>query len=89
MNWNDISYVVRSKYRLKILYVLKDGPLTPSSISDKTDVARSHVSRTLRELEARDLVKCLVEEIRGKFFEITDEGSSILSFIEERELSTN
>lgn len=82
--WDDISYVISSRYRIETLRRLSDGPATPSLIADETDLSIAHVSRALQELRDADLVTLLVSENRrkGRVYGITDEGLEVWETIE-------
>lgn len=82
--WDDISYVISSRYRIATLRRLSDGPATPSLIADETDLSIAHVSRALQELRDADLVTLLVSENRrkGRVYGITDEGLGVWETIE-------
>jgi len=82
--WDDISYVISSRYRIATLRRLSDGPATPSLIADETELSIAHVSRALQELRDADLVTLLVSEQRrkGRVYGITDEGLEVWQTIE-------
>ena len=82
--WDDISYVISSRYRIATLRRLSDGPATPSLIADETELSIAHVSRALQELRDADLVTLLVSEQRrkGRVYGITDEGMEVWQTIE-------
>lgn len=82
--WDDVSYVISSRYRIATLRRLADGPATPSLIADETELSIAHVSRALQELRDTDLVTLLVSEQRrkGRVYGITDEGLEVWETIE-------
>ena len=82
--WDDVSYVISSRYRIATLRRLSDGPATPSLIADETDLSIAHVSRALQELRDNDLVALLVSEDRrkGRVYGVTDEGLAVWETIE-------
>jgi len=82
--WDDVSYVISSRYRVATLRRLSEGPATPSLIADETDLSIAHVSRALQELRDNDLVTLLVSEDRrkGRVYGVTDEGLSVWETIE-------
>jgi len=58
---------------------LLDGPKTPSIISKQTSIRIEHVTRAIRELEKKNLVKCLTPRSRrGRLYEITKLGKETL-----------
>ncbi|WP_276271770.1 ArsR/SmtB family transcription factor [Haloarcula litorea] len=82
--WDEISYVISSRYRIATLRRLAEGPATPSLIADETDLSIAHVSRALQELRDSDLVTLLVSEDRrkGRVYGVTDEGKDVWETIE-------
>lgn len=87
-DWDKVSYVISSTYRLQVLQRLADSPATPSQIATDTDCPIAHVSRALSGLRERDLVDLLVSEDRqkGRVYGITDRGRKIWSTIETQNL---
>lgn len=77
--WDDISFVISSDYRIAVLERLAAGPGTPSQIASETDHAISHVSRALRGLRERELVVLLVSEERkkGRVYGLTERGDEV------------
>lgn len=83
IDWSKYSYVVSSRYRVKVLKVLAVGPKTPKQISMETKIHLSHISKTLRELSEKGIVKCLSpERRRGKVYNLTKEGKEIIHQLE-------
>lgn len=87
--WDDVSYVISSRYRVATLRRLSEGPVTPSRISEDTDLSVAHVSRALQELLEDDIVELLVSEDRkkGRVYGITDRGKKVWETIEEQEMA--
>jgi len=83
-NWDDISFVISSQYRIAVLRQLSEGPATPSRIADRSDCGIAHISRALQEMRKRDLVELLVLEERrkGRVYGVTEEGERIWQKIE-------
>lgn len=82
MNWSAISFVTSSHLRFKILILLKKSPKTPSDLNLELETQISNVSKTLRELEDAELVKCLTPDRRKKkFYSTTEEGLEVLKEI--------
>lgn len=88
-DWDEISYVISSTYRVDVLDRLAASPATPSKIAEDTDCPIAHVSRALRGLRERDLVDLLVSEDRqkGRVYGITDRGREIWDTIEAQNLA--
>lgn len=80
-DWDEVGFVIGSKYRLRVLERLQEAPATPSTISDDQDVSIASVSHALSQLRERDLVELLVDEDRrkGRVYGITDHGETIAS----------
>jgi DNA-binding transcriptional ArsR family regulator len=82
--WDDVSYVISSRYRIATLKRLSDSPATPSRIAEDTDLSVAHVSRALQELRDHELTELLVSENRkkGRVYGITDHGEAVWDTIE-------
>ena len=79
MDWSLYSFVHRSKQRRSVLLALHGRQLTPTQIAAKTDMQTSNVSRALKALESKDLIKCLTPDERiGKFYTLTEAGSKMV-----------
>lgn len=83
-DWDDVSFVISSQYRIAVLQRLSDGPATPSRIADDADLGIAHISRALQGLRDRDLVELLVSEDRrkGRVYGVTERGSQAWEKIE-------
>jgi len=82
--WDEVSYVISSRYRVATLERLQTGPATPSLIATDTDLSIAHVSRALQELQEEGLVTLLVSEDRrkGRVYGTTDQGQTVIETIE-------
>lgn len=59
-------------------------PRTPTEISSKTDISRSHVSRTLGNLKDSNLVEVLNPDAHyDRRYRITEKGTKIIEKIKE------
>jgi DNA-binding MarR family transcriptional regulator len=78
-DWDDVSYVISSQYRVVVTRALADGPSTPSQIAINTDQSIGNISRALQELRERSMVKLLVSESRrkGRVYGITGHGERV------------
>jgi predicted transcriptional regulator len=77
-DWNDVGYVIASSYRAKVLRDL-ETPKTPSHLSKNLNINKTHISRALAELEAKELVECLTPKVKkGKLYVISPRGKRIL-----------
>lgn len=81
-NWNLISFVTSSTLRFKVLIELNKKPKIPTKLSKDLSEPISHISKTLSELEEKNLVVCLTPERRkSKFYKNSQLGKDILSEI--------
>lgn len=81
--WEDISLIISSSYRKKVLQIL-DNPKTPSNIAKELNINKTHISRALSELQERKMIQCLTPKAnKGKLYIITEHGRSILSHLDE------
>jgi len=75
----DLGYLIASSISRKILYALKFGYETPTSISKFLRISLSNVSTKLSELKRRGIVICINPERRkGRIYIITDKGELLL-----------
>ncbi|ELZ46321.1 hypothetical protein C464_10918 [Halorubrum coriense DSM 10284] len=83
-DWDQIGFIISSKYRTAVLEQLVDGPSIPSSIASRTSLPITHVSRALRSLRERSLVELLVskEKRKGRIYGVTEEGKRLWERIE-------
>jgi len=83
-NWDEVSYVISSQYRIETMRRLATGPTTPSEIAADAAVSLSHVSRALQELSTESLVTLKVSEDRtkGRVYGLTERGETIWNIIE-------
>jgi DNA-binding MarR family transcriptional regulator len=77
---NIVSFVLRAKNRLKVLQALSEGQKISAQIEKQTKMYKSHVSRTLKELISKKLIRCMNPQDRNyRFYLITLEGKEALS----------
>lgn len=88
-DWDEVSYVISSRYRVETMRRLAVGPTTPSQIAEDASVSLSHVSRALKELSGQSLVTLKVSEDRtkGRVYGLTDTGRTIWETIEAENMS--
>ncbi|MBX0288309.1 winged helix-turn-helix domain-containing protein [Haloarcula salinisoli] len=86
--WDDVSYVISSKYRVDTLDRLQTGPATPSLVAADTDRAIAHISRALQELQEEGLVTLLVSEERrkGRVYGVTEKGADVIEKIHAQDM---
>lgn len=73
------AFLHRGKNRLLILNKLKEGERTQAQLFKEIGIYRSHITRTLKELEEKGLVKCLNPNDRiYKIYVITSKAKNII-----------
>ena len=88
VEWDSISYIISSRYRIAVLDRLASGPATPSLIADHADDHMAHISRAIGELRDESLVELLVSEDRrkGRVYGMTEQAQASWQVIEEQDL---
>lgn len=88
VDWDEIGYIISSRYRVIVLQQLAEGPSTPTQLAAETGQNLSNVSRALQHLRSRDLVELLVPESRkkGRVYSITDKGTHLWDRLEAENL---
>jgi predicted transcriptional regulator len=77
-----ITFVKRARNRKKILESLANKEKTQAELHHETGMYRTHVRRSLIELEEKKLVKCLNPKDRiYKLYKITKTGKEVLNKI--------
>ena len=68
----EIDYVNRSQYRLKVMKSLNGEVKIPSEIANDTEIFQNHISNTLRQLKEHELIECINPEVRkGRLYRLT------------------
>ena len=76
---DNVKYVKRSTYRVKVLKSLGDDVKMPQEIAQESGILPNHISNVLTQLKKRDLVECLNPDIRkGRLYRLSEEGLDIL-----------
>ena len=88
VEWDSVSFIISSRYRIAVLDRLASGPATPSLIADDADDHMAHISRAIGELRDESLVELLVYEDRrkGRVYGITEQARASWQVIEEQDL---
>ena len=74
----EIDYVNRSQYRLKVIKSLNGNVKIPSEIANDTEIFQNHISNTLRQLKEHELIECINPEVRkGRLYRLTDKGEEV------------
>jgi DNA-binding MarR family transcriptional regulator len=72
------EFVSQSDARAKVLAILSGSARTPTEIARLESKHVSHVSRTIRELEAQGLVEVAWSESRERHYRTTKSGHALL-----------
>ncbi len=76
----QITFVKRARNRRKVLELLADKEKTQAELHHESGMYRTHVRRSLLELEEKKLVKCLNPKDRiYKLYKITKTGKEVLN----------
>ena len=79
----DLQWIKVSKYRLKILFVLKDKLKSPRELEKELNIKLSHVSRSLSQLSSKGYVEDKTPNLgRNKLYAITKKGGEVLKKID-------
>lgn len=79
MSWEDAGTLKASPSRLKILELLSKRSMTPKEIADQLKLHLSQVSRGLKQMEKRNMVKCMTPNLkRGRIYTVTEKGREAL-----------
>lgn len=85
MSWEEVSYVIASKTRKSIVLKL-ETPRTPTFLAKDLIINLANVSRSLTELENKDVIVCLTPDQRtGKIYSLTKKGNKVLETIKSME----
>lgn len=87
-DWDEVSYVISSQYRVAVVERLAQGPATPSRIAEDSDLGIAHISRALQGLRDHELVELLVSEDRrkGRVYGMTERGKKVWETIRAENL---
>ena len=87
-DWDEIGFVISSRYRVIALRRLSVGPATPSQIAADESVGIAHISRALQELQEEGLVTLLVSEERrkGRVYGVTEKGADVIEKIHAQDM---
>ena len=61
---DEINYVKRSQYRLKVMKSLDGEAKIPSEIARDTEIYQNHISNVLKQLNEHELIECINPEVR-------------------------
>ena len=79
----EIDYINRSQYRLKVMKTLEGNVKIPSEIANDTEIFQNHISATLRQLKEHELIECINPEVRkGRLYRLTEHGEDVVKNLE-------
>lgn len=82
LDWDRVSFVVRSRHREAVLRQLREGPQTPSGLAKRLNISISHASQLLSSLSTKGLVACLTPSaVRGRLYALTKKGQEVLAHL--------
>lgn len=77
-----ISYIKRSKNRLKIVHIIGDSFKMPSEIAEEMNLRINQISAILSDLKKENIVVCINEQEKtGRLYKLTDEGKEAYTII--------
>lgn len=85
VEWDDVGFVLASKYRKGVVSHLGERSAQPSGVAEETGHPISNVSGEIRNLRDRGLVELLVPEERrkGRIYGLTDDGERVLEAMQD------
>lgn len=78
MDLNLLNWLKDSKYRVKVLELLKTQPHLSSELATKLDINRASMSRVLRGLKLKGLVKSYSDKARTVTYSLSEKGKEII-----------
>ena len=77
-----ISFIKRSKNRLKLISIIDDSFKTPTDIATVMDLRVNQISAILSDLKKENIVVCINEEEKtGRLYQLTPEGKEAYNII--------
>ncbi len=74
-----LSFVLSGKIRVKVLQALLKIEKTPTLLAKEINTHQSTTSRTLKDLEEKELVVCLTPNSKlSRLYSITEKGKIII-----------
>ena len=79
----EIDYINKSKYRLKVMKTLDGNVKIPSKIANDTEIFQNHISTTLRQLKEHELIECINPEVRkDRLYRLTEHDEEVVKKLE-------
>jgi len=83
VNYSLLSFVLSGERRKTILLCL-DKPKIPKEMAKENNISIHNISKTLRELVDRGLIKCINPKDKFyRFYQLTKKGKEILTFLKK------
>lgn len=78
-----ISFVAISKRRREVLSILQKKSISQHELRRITNMYKSHISRTLKELSEKNLILCINPNDKAfRFYKINSLGKRVLKEVE-------
>ena len=85
INYSLLSFILRGERRKAILLCL-DKPKIPKKIAEECNVSIHNVSKSLKELTNKGLIKCKNPKDKFyRFYGLTSQGKEMLTKLENKE----
>ncbi len=80
----NLSYILSSKRRYKIIIALYNKIYTPSALSEKTNLKIHDLSKILSELRDKGIVECINPNAKkGRLYRLTKTGEKIIELLDQ------
>lgn len=83
MELDLIAFLKDGKYRLQLLKEVDTSPKLPSELARKFNLNRASISRILKALKDRELIKSTSENTRTIVYSISEKGKKALEDIND------
>lgn len=81
---STISYIKRSKNRLKLITIIGDTFKMPSELAEEMNLRINQISAILSDLKKENIVVCINENAKtGRFYQLTDKGKEAYELIKQ------
>lgn len=79
----EIEYVKKSQYRLRVMKCLEGEVKMPSVIARETNIVQNHMSKVLNQLMEHDLIECINPEAKkGRIYRMTEKGEELVKYLD-------
>lgn len=85
MDYNDVSFILKSEKRKKIMLLLEQ-PRNPTFLSKQLKTSLSNISMKLKDMSNAKLVECVnPDDTKGRIYKLTAKGNNIVEEIKKME----